>query len=80
MGQAFTALFAFFTQLFSAAEKGASAVNNLATWADESSKVFVDESRHKRKELLKQQAAEDAASTAALQSSVPVAPVAPVAP
>jgi hypothetical protein len=57
MGQAFNAMFAFFFMMFSAAEKGASAVNNLATWADESSGVFVDEARFNRSEKIKQQAA-----------------------
>lgn len=55
MGQAFNAFFMFLQQLFSAAEKGASAINNLATWADESSAVFVDEARFNRKEKLKAQ-------------------------
>lgn len=72
MGQAFSALFAFFTQLFGAAEKTASALNNLATWADESSGVFVDESRHKRKELLKAQEREAAASTTTATSTTTV--------
>lgn len=54
MGAAFNAFFQFIIQLFSAAEKGASAVNNLATWADESSAVFVDEARHNRKERAKE--------------------------
>ena len=48
MGQVFTALFAFLTQLFSAAEKTASSLNNLATWADEASGTFTDEARHNR--------------------------------
>jgi hypothetical protein len=48
-------MFAMLNQLFSAIavffmafEKGASAVNNLAEWADESSASFVDEARIKR--------------------------------
>ena len=53
MGTMFTALFAFFTQLFSAAEKGASALNNLATWADEASGTFTDVARHERTEKQK---------------------------
>lgn len=60
MGQAFNAMFKFFFMMFSAAEKGASAVNNLATWADESSGVFVDEARHSRAEKLKKQRVEAA--------------------
>lgn len=58
MGQAFAAFFAFVIQLFSAAEKGASAINNLATWADEASGVFVDEARHNRNERVKAMLAE----------------------
>ena len=64
MGQAFNAMFAFFFMMFSAAEKGASAVNNLATWADESSGVFVDEARFNRAEKIKKQAIEAAATAA----------------
>lgn len=50
MGQAFKAFFAFIQQLFSAAEKGASAVNHLATWADEAAGTFADKARHDRNE------------------------------
>lgn len=62
MGQAFNAMFAALFMFFSATEKAASAVNNLATWADESSGVFVDEARHTRAEKLKKQAIEAAAT------------------
>lgn len=71
MGHAFTALFAFFTQLFSAAEKSASAFNNLATWADESSGVFVDEARHNRAEKIKKQLAEASITAAPAVPAVP---------
>jgi len=54
MGHAFTAFFAFFTQLFSAAERGASALNHIATWADEAAGTFEDEARHNRNERVKQ--------------------------
>ena len=54
MGHAFTAFFAFFTQLFSAAERGASALNHLATWADEAAGTFEDEARHNRSERVKE--------------------------
>lgn len=54
MGQAFTAFFAFIIQLFGAAEKSASALNNLATWADEASGTFTDEARHNRNERVKE--------------------------
>lgn len=76
MGQAFNQLFAALFMLFSAAEKGASTLNNLATWGDESSAVFVDEARHSRKEKLKKQQAEAAASAKALASpaSAPAIP------
>lgn len=70
MGQAFNALFAALFMFFSATEKAASAVNNLATWADESSGVFVDEARFSRSEKAKKQAAE-AAITAAAAPVVP---------
>ena len=53
MGYMFTAFFAFFTQLFSAAEKGASALNHLATWADEAAGTFEDKARHDRQETIK---------------------------
>lgn len=53
MGHAFAAFFAFFTQLFSAAEKAASALNHLGTWADEAAGTFADESRHNRQERVK---------------------------
>ncbi len=72
MGQAFNAFFMFLFQLFGAAEKGASAINNLATWADESSGVFVDEARHNRAEKIKKQAIEAAATQAA--RALPPAP------
>lgn len=54
MGAAFTAFFAFIQQMFSAAEKGASALNHLATWADEAAGTFEDEARHKRQERIKE--------------------------
>lgn len=53
MGQAFAAFFAFIQQLFSAAERGASALNHLATWADEAAGTFEDEARHNRNERVK---------------------------
>ena len=59
MGQLFTAAIAFIIQLFSAAERVASAANNLATWADEASGTFTDKARHDRnmavQEMLKEQ-------------------------
>lgn len=58
MGSAFTALFAFFTQLFGAAEKAASALNHLATWADESAGTFEDTARHNRQQAIKEMMAE----------------------
>ena len=73
MGHAFTALFAFFTQLFSAAEKGASALNNLATWADESSGTFTDEARYNRNERIKEM--QKKAAITALPSAAEVAQV-----
>jgi hypothetical protein len=58
MGAAFSAFFAFIVQLFSAAEKSASALNHLATWADEAAGTFEDEARHKRNERIKEMMAE----------------------
>lgn len=58
MGYAFKALFAFFTQLFSAAERGASALNHLATWADEAAGTFEDKARYDRQQDLKKMMAE----------------------
>lgn len=58
MGAMFTQFFAFFTQLFSAAEKTASSLNHLATWADEAAGTFEDEARHKRNERVKAMLAE----------------------
>lgn len=65
MGNAFTALFAALAALFRGTEQFASAFNNLGEWTNESSKVFVDEARFKRAELIKQQAKEAAATAAA---------------
>lgn len=65
MGQAFTAFFEAVQMFFSALTNLASTANNLSEWSNESSKVFVDEARHKRAELIKKQATE-AAATAAL--------------
>lgn len=59
MGKVFTAFFAFIIQLFSAAEKGASALNNLATWADESTGKFTDEARHERNKAVAAMLAEE---------------------
>lgn len=73
MGSAFAALFAFFTQLFSAAERGASALNHLATWADEAAGTFEDEARHNRNERIKEMMKE------AGITALPKAPERPVA-
>jgi hypothetical protein len=53
MGTMFTAFFAFFTQMFGALERGASALNHIATWADEAAGTFEDEARHNRNERVK---------------------------
>lgn len=84
MGHALTAFFAFFTQLFSAAEKGASALNHLCTWADEAAGTFEDEARHNRSERVKAMMAE--AGITELPKAAPKSPAtklakpAPVAP
>jgi hypothetical protein len=62
MGQVFTAFFAFIIQLFSAAEKMASSINNVATWADESTATFTDEARHNRQVRIKAMMAEEGIS------------------
>lgn len=48
----FTQLFSFITKLFSACEKGASAIDHLGTWADESAGAFADEARITRQAKL----------------------------
>ena len=53
MGSMFAALFAFITKSFSALERTASAVDNLATWADEASGTFTDKARHERNMRMK---------------------------
>ncbi len=58
MGAAFTAFFLFITKMFSAAEKTASALDHLATWADEAAGTFEDEARFKRQERIKEMMAE----------------------
>ena len=44
--------FAALTMLFSAAEKSASALNNVAEWADESTGSFTETARAERKQKL----------------------------
>lgn len=58
MGSVFNAIFGFLSQLFGAAERGASALNHLATWADEAAGTFEDTARHDRNEKLKAMMAE----------------------
>lgn len=48
MGQMFTQFFAFLTNLFSAADNAAQALNNTAVWANEASGEFADKKRHER--------------------------------
>ena len=48
IGLAIQALFRAMTKLFGAAEKGASAVDHLASWADETAGSFADEARQDR--------------------------------
>lgn len=58
MGIAFKSFFSFLAMLFSGAERAASAVNHLATWADESSAQFADKARHDRQMELARMLAE----------------------
>ena len=44
----FSQLFAAFTRLFSAFEKSAGALDNLASWSEETSASFLDEARYER--------------------------------
>lgn len=52
MIQMFKQLFAMFTVLFSAGEKTAKSLDNLATWAEESSGAFADQARLERAKKL----------------------------
>lgn len=48
MGQAFKQIWLSIAMLFMAFEKGAGALNHLATWAEESAGTFADEARISR--------------------------------
>lgn len=48
----FKQFFAMFTVLFSAGEKTAKSLDNLATWAEESSGAFADQARIERQKKL----------------------------
>lgn len=48
LGLAIRALFSALTTLFGAFNKGASAVDHLASWADETAGAFSDEARQER--------------------------------
>lgn len=48
MGKALAQLFTFFTTLFTALERGAKIVDNIATVGEEMSLAYVDQSRHDR--------------------------------
>lgn len=52
MGKTLQQLWLALTTFFMALEKGSSAVNNLATWADEATGTFVDEARIERQKKL----------------------------
>lgn len=58
MGKAFAQFFSFFTTLFGAAEKGAKALDQLASWAEQSATMFAEESALDR--LAKRKALEEA--------------------
>lgn len=58
MGKALGQLFAFFVTLFTALERGAKIVDNIATVGEEMSASYVDQSRHdraKQAQLLKRE-------------------------
>jgi membrane protein YqaA with SNARE-associated domain len=80
MGASFAAMFSFFTLMFSALAKVASAANHLGTWADEAAGTFADESRHNRNERIKAMMKE--AGITALPAAGQIAPTvaAPVTP
>ena len=48
MGKALGQLFAFFTTLFTALERSAKIIDNIATVGEEMSASYVDQSRHDR--------------------------------
>ena len=48
MGKALGQLFAFFVTLFTALERGAKIIDNIATVGEEMSLAYVDQSRHDR--------------------------------
>lgn len=52
MGQALAQLFTFITTLFTALERTAKIVDNLATVGEEMSGAYVDQSRHDRSKQL----------------------------
>ena len=52
MIQMFKQFFTMLTVLFSAGEKTAKSLDNLATWAEESSGAFADQARIERKKKL----------------------------
>jgi hypothetical protein len=49
----FNQFFAMLSTLFSAGEKGANALNHLATWGEETAGAFADESRINRQAKMK---------------------------
>lgn len=48
MGKALAQLFAFFTTLFTALERSAKIIDNIATVGEEMSLIYVEQSRHDR--------------------------------
>lgn len=72
MGKAIGQLFAFFTTLFTALERGARIIDNITTVGEEMSKAYVDQSRHDRAKQLAQLEAELTSTTKALANSQPV--------
>lgn len=52
MGQALAQLFSFFTTLFTALERSAKIIDNLATVGEEMSGAYVDQSRYDRNKQL----------------------------
>lgn len=58
MGKALGQLFAFFTTLFTALERSAKIIDNIATVGEEMSLAYVDSSRHDRAKQAQQLAKE----------------------
>lgn len=73
MGKALAQLFTFFTTLFTALERGAKIIDNIATVGEEMSAAYVDQSRHDRAKQAAQLEASLSGSTKAIAAPVTTA-------